>query len=64
MRSKNAQRQIHKRRRQIDIGICINHATSDEREYIRYAIEQALTEIRPEWVTFNSVRVTDHGWLN
>jgi hypothetical protein len=64
MRSKNAQREIGKRRRQIDIGICINHATSDERECIRYAIEQALSEIKPEWVTFNSVRITDHGWLN
>jgi hypothetical protein len=57
-------RQIDKRRRQIDIEICINHETSDERDCIRYAIEQALFEIRPEWMTFNSVRITDHGWLN
>jgi hypothetical protein len=64
MRRKNAQQQIDKRRRQIDIEICINHATSDERECITYAIMQALTEIKPEGMIFNSVRITDHGWLN
>ena len=64
MRSKNTRRRIDKRRRQIDIEICINHATTDERECIKYAIAQALSEIKPEWMTFNSVRITDHGWLN
>jgi hypothetical protein len=64
MRSKHSRRRIDKRRRQIDIEICINHATTDERECIKYAIAQALSEIKPEWMTFNSVRITDHGWLN
>jgi len=64
MRTKNTRRQINKRRQQIDIEICINHATAVERACIKYAIEQALAEIRPEWMTFDSVRITDHGWLN
>jgi hypothetical protein len=64
MRGKNARRQIKKRQRPIDIEICINHATVDERERIKYAIAQALAEINPEWITFDSVRITDHGWLN
>jgi hypothetical protein len=64
MRRKHSRRRIDKRKRQIDIEICINHATTDERECIKYAIAQALSEIKPEWMTFNSVRITDHGWLN
>jgi hypothetical protein len=64
MRGKKARRQVNKRRQQIDIEICINHATPDERECIKYAIAQALAEIKPEWITFDSVRITDHGWLN
>jgi hypothetical protein len=64
MRSKNGRRQINRRRREIDIEICINHATLDERECIKYAITQALTEIKPEWITFDAVRITDHGWVH
>ena len=64
MRNRNVRRQNKKARRQIDIEICINHATADERECIKYAIAQALAEIKPEWMTFDSVRITDQGWLN
>jgi hypothetical protein len=53
-----------KTRQQITIEICINHATADERDVIRYAIAEALAAIRPEWATFGSVRITDQGWLN
>jgi hypothetical protein len=45
-----------KNRQQITIEICINHATTDERDVIRYAIAEALAAIRPEWATFGSVR--------
>ena len=45
-----------KTRQQITIEICINHATTDERDVIRYAIAEALAAIRPEWATFGSVR--------
>ena len=53
-----------KARQQITIEICINHATAGEREDIKCAIAEALAAIRPEWVTFGSVRITDNGWLN
>ena len=51
-----------KTRQQITIEICINYATADERDVIRYAIAEALAAIRPEWATFGSVQITDQGW--
>jgi len=53
-----------KTRPQITIEICINHATADEREHIKYAIVEALAAVKPEWTTFNTVRITELGWLH